>query len=386
MSSKVSRFYIKSPDERLEFVKRFASLTAEEALLYRRHGYFEPEFVNYLSENVFASHPLPLSIAVNFIINGRELLIPLAIEEPGVVAGISFAAKLCRSTGGFKAQADEPIMIGQILLTKIKNYQKAIQSIHSTKEDLVQRTIEHGKIEDLQPRLLNTERGKMLCVYVYVNVGNKCGAKTTANICEALSPKLAEITGGTVRLALHANLAIKRLARAEAVWKAHELEKYSHHGSGEEIVDGILDLCAFACVDPFRACTHNKGILNGIDALCVATGNDWRIIESGAHAYASLGGRYLPLTKYHKTIEGDLCGRIEIPIAMGVTGGVIHLHPYASTAMKIMGVTTSKEIAEIAASVGLAANFAALRALSTGELSKGDAKLSKIATGKTRKE
>lgn len=378
-SSAMSKFYTRTPDERLESIKKFSALTTEEISIYRKHGFFEPEFVDYLSENVFASHPLPLSVATNFIINNRETLVPMVIEEIGVVAGASVGAKLCRNSGGFKAYSYDPIMIGQILLTQVENCEENARLILDSKRELIEFAKSKGyRVLDLETRIFETFRGSMLCVYVHVNVGDRVGANTTRTVCESLAPKISSTIKGNVRLCLQSNLATQRLVNAKAIWRKKDLDKASKNISGKEIIENILDLSAYALSDPFRACTHNKGILNGIDALAVATCNDWRLIESGAHAYASLSGRYSPLTSYHKTLEGDLIGQIEVPIAMGIQGGAIDIHPFARNAIKMMGIKTAKELGEVAASIGLSCNFAALRAISTGELSSGDARLNEM--------
>lgn len=384
MKSKFSKLYFKTPDERLSIVRKFSGLSNAEVSLYRPNGVFEPEFVAKLSENVFASHPLPLSIVPNFIINNNEILIPYATEEMGVVAGASLAAKLCRNTGGFRAQASEQIFTGQIVLTNIKDMTVAVKKINSEKVGLLKKLKNENPVLikngggplSIETKAFKTRRGKMLSLYLKVNVVNSTGPNTVGTMCDYIFPLVEEITGGTCILSLHTNNSEERIATSSAVWSKKELhESTAFHG--EEIISRILDLAAFAEDDINRACTHNKGIMNGVDALAVATGNDWRLEESAAHAYAARTGKYKPLSRYEIDSEGNLVGSIELPIIMGTEGGVLR-HPFAFAAQKIMRIHTARELAEIGASVGLAQNFAALRALVTRSIRKGDRKLLRL--------
>jgi hydroxymethylglutaryl-CoA reductase len=379
-SSSIEGFYKKTLQERLSLLQSFASLSGEEMALLKKTGALDFETANRMIENVISTHPLPLGIATNFKINGRELLIPFAIEEPSVVAAASNAAKLCRDSGGFIAEADEPIMFGQIQLVKVPNPEAAVKKILENKKQL----LEMAKSKDstlvklgggpvgIDAKVLDTPRGKMVVVVLEVNVLDAMGANAVNTMCEFLAPKLEELTGGRVLLRIISNLATKRLARARAVWTKKTLEESAKGRiSGEEVVEGILDAWAFAYADAYRAATHNKGIMNGIDAVVVATGNDWRAAEAGAHAFASLSGKYLPLTKYSKDGDGNLVGEIELPLVVATFGGATKTHPLAQIALKILGVKTSRELACVLASVGLANNFAALRALSTEGIQAG---------------
>ena len=383
-TSSIEGFYKKSLEERLSLLQSFAGLSAEEMGLLKKSGALDMETANRMVENVFSTHPLPLGIATNFKINGREVLIPFAIEEPSVVAAASNAAKLCRDSGGFIAEADESIMFGQIQLVKVPNPEDAVKQILSKKKELLEQAKSRdstlvklgGGPVDLNAKILASPRGKMVIVVLDVNVLDAMGANAVNTMCESLAPQLEELTGGKARLRILSNLASKRLVRAKAVWLKKDLEE-SAKGEikGEEIVEGILDAWAFAYADPYRAATHNKGIMNGIDAVAVATGQDWRALEAGAHSYASLSGKYLPLTKFSKDKNGNLVGEIELPIAVGLVGGATKTHPLAQIALKILGVKTAKELACVMASVGLANNFAALRAMVTEGISKGHMKL-----------
>ena len=379
-SSSIEGFYKKSLDERLGAIKEFAGLSSEEIALLKKCGALDFETANRMIENVYSTHALPLGVATNFKINGRDFLIPFAIEEPSVVAAASNAAKLCRDSGGFAADADKSIMFGQIQLVGITDFDSAAKKIGSAKKELIAfaKTKDSMLIKlgggptDLYAKAIETPRGKMLVVYLEVNVLDAMGANAVNTMCEALAPKLEELSGGKARLRIISNLATKRLARSKTVWTKKALEE-STGGKikGEEIVEGVLDAWAFACGDPYRGATHNKGIMNGIDAVAIACGQDWRALEAGVHAYASITGKYLPLTKYSKDKNGDLVGEIELPIAVGIVGGATKTHPLAQIALKILGIKNAGELACVLASVGLAQNFAALRALSTEGIQRG---------------
>ncbi len=373
-SSEVSGFYKLSFEERARFLKEFASLSEEELALLKNTGALGKEFADRMIENVVGGFTLPLGIATNFRINGKDYLIPMVIEEPSVVAAASNAAKLARPGGGFTASADEPVMIGQIQLTKIKNMKEAQRAVLENKNELLELANSRdstliklgGGAKEIDARALETPRGAMLVVYLYVDVRDAMGANAVNTMAEMIAPRAEEITGGKARLRIISNLARKRLARASAVFKREVV--------GEDVVEGVLDAYEFAKADEYRCATHNKGIMNGIDALALATGNDWRALEAGAHAYACVGGKYQPLTSYEKNKSGDLLGKIELPIAVGTVGGATK-HPAARVALKILGVGSARELAGVMASVGLAQNFAALRALSTEGIQKGHMRL-----------
>lgn len=376
-SSAISGFYNLSMEERLRMVREFAGLSEEEAELLKRDCSLEPSVADKMIENVVGTLPMPLGIATNFLINGKDYLIPMAIEEPSVVAAASHAAKLARQGGGFQASATEQVMIGQIQLLNVKNFEEAEKKIIENEAELLAYANEQdatlvkfgGGAKKIEARELNSARGKMLVVHLLVDVRDAMGANAVNTMCEALAPKLEELTGGNALLRILSNLAIHRIARATAIWKKEVI--------GEESVEGVLDAFAFAESDVYRCATHNKGIMNGVDAVVLATGNDWRAVEAGAHAYASMKGRYSPLTKYEKNNDGDLVGSIELPMAIGLVGGATKTHPIARISVKILGVKTASELAQIIASVGLAQNFAALRALATEGIQKGHMRLHK---------
>lgn len=372
-TSRISGFYRMSPEERLKIVKEFSGLTDEEAEILRQTGALEMEQVDRMIENVIGTMPVPFGVATNFLINGKDYLIPMAIEEPSVVAAASNAAKMARAGGGFTTSSTEPIMIGQIQLVDVKDPFGAKMSILQHKQKIIEMCNEKdpiliklgGGVQDINVRVIDTMNGPMVITHLLVNTLDAMGANAVNTMAEAVAPYIEEITGGRVYLRIISNLAVFRLARAKAVWKKEEI-------GGEDVVDGIVEAYAFAAADPFRAATHNKGIMNGITAMVLATGNDTRAVEAGAHAYASYkGDHYGSLTAWEKNADGDLVGTIEIPLAVGLIGGATAVHPTAKAAVRILGVKTARELAEIMAAVGLAQNFGALRALATEGIQRG---------------
>jgi len=329
-------------------------------------------------ENVVGTYALPFGIGLNFMINGREVLVPMVIEEPSVVAGASFMAKLARAGGGFTATATAPEMIGQIQVLEIDDLAAARKSLLKEKSTLLAEADEvdpllkkfGGGARDLEVRIIPTSPiGPFLVVHLIYDVRDAMGANAVNTACEKLAPRIEAISGGRVHLKIISNLADRRLVHAACRVPLRELA--FENFSGEQVRNGVLEAWAFAAVDPYRAATHNKGILNGVDAVVIATGNDWRAIEAGAHAYAARNGRYTSLSTWGKDEEGNLTGELEMPMAVGIVGGATKVHPGAKTALKLMGVQTAGELAEIIASVGLAQNLAALRALATEGIQRG---------------
>jgi hydroxymethylglutaryl-CoA reductase len=376
-------FYKKPIEKRLEILKKLAGLTDDEIKILKSSA-IGMDTADGMIENAIGTCELPIGLGLNFLINGEDYIIPMCIEEPSVIAAASYAAKLARPSGGFKASSDEPIMIGQIQVMGFGNFKAAKSAILKNKEKLIAKANERdsvlvsfgGGAKDLEVREIDSELGKMLVVHLFVDVRDAMGANAVNTMCEGISPLLEEMTGGYVRLKIISNLADKRLARAKAIWKKEELQK-STKGmmKGMDVVDAILEAYHLALNDPYRCATHNKGIMNGIDAIVVATGNDFRAVEAGAHAFASISGKYKPLTKYYKNKNGDLVGEIELPIAVGTVGGATRTKPEARIALKILGVKSAKELSEVIAAVGLAQNFAALRALATEGIQKGHLRL-----------
>ncbi len=375
-TSQISGFYRLNVEERLKIVKDFANLSDDEVAQLKTRTPLGIETADRMIENVIGIMPIPLGIAVNFLINGKDYLIPMAIEEPSVVAAASNAARMARAKGGFQASSTQPIMISQIQVTGLGDPHHARNKVLMRKDDIVKLANEQdpllvslgGGAKDLDAKVIDTTRGKMLIVELHVDCRDAMGANVANTMAEAIAPHVEQITGGKALLRIVSNLATLRLARASAVFDARTI-------GGEEVVERILDAYAFAESDPYRCATHNKGIMNGITAIVLATGNDTRAIEAGAHAYAARTGRYTSLTKWEKNSDGNLVGSIEVPMALGLVGGATKSNPISKICIRILGVKSANELAEIAASVGLAQNFAALRALATEGIQKGHMKL-----------
>ncbi|MEM3578780.1 MAG: hydroxymethylglutaryl-CoA reductase, degradative [Candidatus Bathyarchaeia archaeon] len=371
-SSLFSGFYRLSPKERLAFVKEFADLTDEECALLQNTGGMPLDLADRMIENVVGAFPVPLGIAVNFLINGRDYLIPMAIEEPSVVAAASYAAKMARDGGGFHASSTPPIMIGQVQVVRVKDPYAARLRILQAKEEILKKANDQdpvlvsvgGGAKDLDAKVIHTVQGPMVIVELHVDCRDAMGANAVNTMCEAVAPLIERITGGRVYLRIISNLAVKRLARAWCVVPKEAV-------GGEEVVDGIVNAWAFAAADPYRAATHNKGIMNGIIAVVIATCNDHRAVEAGAHAYAARSGHYTTLSTWEKNENGDLIGSIELPMAVGLIGGAVRTHPIARICLKILGVKTASEFAEVLAAVGLAQNLGALRALAHEGIQRG---------------
>jgi len=371
-SSSISGFYKLSPKKRLALIKDFADLSDEEGALLQETCSLSLEAADRMIENVIGAFPLPLGIGVNFLINNRDYLIPMALEEPSVVAAASYAAKMVRTGGGFHTSSTAPVMIGQIQVVGIAAPGKAKQIVLEAKHEIIDKANAQdpvlasvgGGAKDLDAKVINTPVGSMLIVELHVDCRDAMGANAVNTMAEAVAPTIERITGGHVYLRIISNLATKRLAQAWCIVPKEAV-------GGEEVVDGIVNASAFATADPYRAATHNKGAMNGIIAVILATGNDHRAIEAGAHAYAALSGKYTALSTWEKTENGDLKGVIELPMAVGLIGGAVRTHPIARIAIKILGVKTANEFAEVLAAVGLAQNLAALRALAHEGIQRG---------------
>ena len=369
-TSKISGFYKLPVKKRIEIVKNFSDLSEEDTKLFS--SCLDIQTADRMIENVLGTYELPLGIAVNFLINGKEYLIPMVTEESSVVAAASNAAKIACINGGFKTECSEPLMIGQLQLLKVDDVVDAVQKILKHKKQLLSLANAQDKVlvnfgggaKDLEVRILDSPIGKMIVVHIIVDVRDAMGANAVNTMCEALAPMLEELTSGKIRLKILSNLADKRIVKAKAVFDKETM-------GGEKVVDAFLESYTLAIIDPYRAATHNKGIMNGIDSLIIATGNDFRAVEAGAHAYAARNGQYTSLTNYKKDKHGNLVGEIELPIAIGIVGGAGNIHPKAKLCKKILGIKTAKELSEIVAALGLAQNFAAVFALSTVGIQKG---------------
>jgi hydroxymethylglutaryl-CoA reductase len=371
-SSAISGFYKLTPKERLVKVKEFADLTDEECALLQSTGALPLDVADRMIENVVGAIPIPLGIGVNFQINGKDYLVPMAIEEPSVVAAASYAAKMVRDGGGFHTSSTPPIMIGQIQAVNIKDPYAARQRVLEAKAELLKKANDQdpvlnsvgGGAKDIEAKVIQTTQGVMLIAELHVDCRDAMGANAVNTMAEAIAPLIENLTGGHVYLRIISNLAVKRLARA---WCTVPKDSVG----GEEVVDGIVNASAFAAADPYRGATHNKGAMNGIIAVVLATGNDHRAIEAGAHAYAARDGAYTALSTWEKNANGDLVGSIELPMAVGLIGGAVRTHPTVKVVMKILNVKSANEFAEVLAAVGLAQNLGALRALAHEGIQRG---------------
>ncbi len=372
-SSRMPGFYNKILSERLQAIVEQSGLSQEEAAAFSTNG-LNPEGADHMIENVVGLYSLPIGIATNFRVNNKEVLIPMVIEEPSVVAGASLAARLAREGGGFTASSDEPVMIAQMQILDVANPHQARLALLAQKQRLLEFAATTDPVimklgggpREVEVRIL--EDGQVV-VHLLYDCRDAMGANTVNTAAEALKPMVEEITGGRVNLRILSNLADHRLARSTAVIPAGALAFDDFNG--EFVRDRIIEAYAFAAADPYRATTHNKGIMNGVDAVVIATGNDWRAIEAGAHAYAARSGKYTSLSQWGTDRAGNLIGTLEMPMAVGIVGGATKVHPSARAALKIMGIQSARELAEIIVSVGLAQNFAAIRALATEGIQRG---------------
>lgn len=374
-SSRFSKFYELDLEERLEEVKKFSDLSEEEADIIKKTGALELDNADNMIENTIGTQEIPLGIAVNFKINGKDFLIPMCIEESSVIAAASNAAKKARKTGGFKTESTSPKMIGQIQLTDLNDIEKAEKKIEREEETILKLANQEsslkergGGAEEIKTRTIETDSGEMLIVHLIIDTRDAMGANVVNTMVESISPTIEEITGGEVILRILSNLADKRIAKAKATFSKAEL-------GGEKIVDRIIKANQFAKADPYRCATHNKGIMNGIEAVALATGNDTRALEAGAHGFAAKNGSYQPLTSWKKDEEGNLKGMIEVPVPVGIIGGATETNPIAKICLKILDIDSSQELGEIMAAVGLAQNLAALRALASEGIQEGHMRL-----------
>lgn len=369
-SSRISGFYKLAPDERLKVIAEVTDLSGDD--VSQLSAGLGIEQADRMVENVIGTFQVPLGIATNFIIDGRELVIPMATEEPSVIAAASNGARMAREGGGFVTSSTGPVMRAQIQATGIADPFAARQDILANKDELTKMANDKdpmlvkygGGVKDIEVYVIDSRTGPMVVTHLIVDCRDAMGANAVNTMAEALAPRIEQITGGRVYLRIISNLADLRLARAKAVFKADEI-------GGPEVVEGIIQAAALAEVDPYRAATHNKGIMNGATAVVMATGNDTRAVEAGAHSFASKGSAYRSLTRYEKNREGDLVGSIEMPVAVGLVGGATRVHPVAKAAVKILGVKSADELSRIIATVGLAQNFAALRALASEGIQRG---------------
>ncbi|MBT2653254.1 hydroxymethylglutaryl-CoA reductase, degradative [Oceanobacillus sp. ISL-73] len=380
-SSRIPGFYNMSVDERRKLLKDNYDLTDEQMRNLSNNPSLSLDKANNMIENVVGTYELPLGMGLNFVINGKEYTVPMAIEEASVVASASHIAKIVRSAGGFEAKSRERLMIGQIQVVGCSDFKDAKQALLNQKDTLLSAANDAypsivkrgGGTRDLDVRILNEDANstysQMLVMHIYVDTCDAMGANMINTIVEAIAPIVEEITGGKVYLRILSNYADRSLASARCVIPPYLLTTGDF--TGEEVRDGVIHAYEFAASDPYRAVTHNKGIMNGIDPIVIATGNDWRAVEAGAHAYAAKDGQYGSMTTWSEDEAGNLVGEIELPMSVGIVGGATRVHPLAELSLSIMNIESAAELAEVIVSVGLAQNLGALKALATDGIQKG---------------
>ena len=383
-NSRIEGFYKLSVSERRELLGELAGLNQEQKNAWGESGELDEDAADRMIENVVGTYSLPIGVATNFVIDGSHYAIPFVLEEPSVVAAASNMAKRCLVKGGFKSENDDPVMIGQIQVVGCSDPELARKSILDEKENLISKCNDvdpilvkfGGGCKNIEVRIIETGSGPMVILHIHVDCRDAMGANAVNTMAEEIAPAVEEITGGTVILRIISNLAVLRLARVSAVFTPEEMsDKGGNSIQGSEVIEGVIQAYHFAEADPFRATTHNKGIMNAISAIALACGQDWRAIEAGAHSYASHDRRYGSLTQWSKDDEGNLIGSIEVPMAVGLVGGAVRVHPAAKANVALLGLDTADELAKVMAAAGLAQNLGALRALATVGIQAGHMKL-----------
>ena len=378
MNSKLPNFRKLTVSERLKEVAKIAGFSEQQQQLLENDGALSPDLANGMIENVIGKFELPFGVAANFQINGKDHLIPMVVEEPSVVAAASYMAKIVRENGGFKTSSTEPLMRAQVQILGLDSVEIAKQILLENKEQIIQLANSKDKFlislgggcKDIEVHLFeSTQVGPMAVMHLIVNVCDAMGANTVNTMAETVTPLVEKLTGGQVRLRILSNLADLRLVSAELTVRPDQLKQATL--SGEEVIDRMIEAYEFAAIDPYRAATHNKGIMNGIDPVIVATGNDWRAIEAGAHVYAVKNGHYTSLSTWKKDAQGNLVGRLELPMAVGLVGGATKTHPLAQLSIQMLNIKSANELGEVIAAVGLAQNMAAMRALATEGIQRG---------------
>ena len=383
-NSRLEGFYKLSVAERRALLAGIAGLTPEQVEAWGAAGELDEGAADRMIENVVGTYSLPIGVATNFVIDGAHYAIPFVLEEPSVVAAASNMAKRCLANGGFTSNNDDPIMIGQIQVVDCEDPVAAKDAIIASKNDLVASCNEvdpilikfGGGCKDINARVLETDSGPMVIIHILVDCRDAMGANAVNTMAETIAPTVEGLTGGTVILRIISNLAVHRLARVSAIFTPEEMsDSGKDPEQGSEVIGGVVQAYHFAKADPFRATTHNKGIMNAISAVAIACGQDWRAIESGAHSYAAHERTYGSLTEWSKDDNGNLVGSIELPMAVGLVGGAVRVHPAAQANVALLGVTTADELAKVIAASGLAQNLGALRALATVGIQAGHMKL-----------
>lgn len=380
-TSRISGFYKKTIEKRREMISDMHEFSeAEKNDLFSKET-LSVDTADKMIENVIGTYSLPLGLGLNFLVNNKEYKVPMAIEEASVIASASHIAKIVRDAGGFQAESGDRLMIGQIQVIGCEDFSAAKEAILNKKHDLIEEAnaafpsmvARGGGAEDLDVRIINEEEqskySKMLVVHIYINTCDAMGANMINTVVESLAPSVERITKGKVYLRILSNYADRSLARSKCIIPPHLLRTEGF--SGEEVRDGIVKAYEFAASDPYRAVTHNKGIMNGIDPVVIATGNDWRAVEAGAHAYAARDGQYRSMSKWSVDKEGNLVGELELPMSIGIVGGSIRVHPISKLALRILNIESAAELAQVIVSVGLAQNLGALKALVTDGIQKG---------------
>lgn len=383
-NSRLKGFYKLDVEQRREKIAELANLNQEQVTALATNGELDDSAADRMIENVIGTMSLPVGVATNFIIDGKHYVVPFCLEESSVVAAASNMAKRCHVNGGFSSNNDKPIMIAQIQLMDIDDHSNAIQQIEAKKDEIMALANSlpstmirlGGGCKDISTHSIETLSGPMLIVHIHVDCRDAMGANAVNTMAELLAPELEKITNGRSLLRILSNLATQRLARVSATFTPEEMSNTGDRGDGESIIQGVLEAHHFAMADPYRAATHNKGVMNGISAVAVACGQDWRAIEAGCHAYVSYNqGRYGSITHWEKDSQGNLVGTIETPMAVGIVGGASKVHPVARTNLQILGVDSAQELASVMAAAGLAQNLGALRALATSGIQKGHMRL-----------
>ncbi|QOL79752.1 hydroxymethylglutaryl-CoA reductase, degradative [Pseudooceanicola spongiae] len=378
VNSRIEGMRDMDPATRRRAIIDCANLAPSDDALLAGAGALPLEMANGMIENVIGTFELPMGVATNFTVNGRDYLIPMAVEEPSVVAAASYMARIARAGGGFTASSTLPIMRAQIQVVGLSDPYGARARLLSQRDTLIEMANSRdtvlvglgGGCKDIEIEVFATSPiGPMVVLHLMVDVRDAMGANTVNSMAEMLAPKVEQISGGKVRLRILSNLADRRLVTASVRIPAEALTTKTL--AGAEVAQGMVEACALALIDPYRAATHNKGIMNGIDPVVVATGNDWRAIEAGAHAYAARSGRYTSLTTWEIATDGALIGTLEMPMALGIVGGATRTHPAAQASLRLMQITSAQQLGEVTAAVGLAQNMAALRALSTEGIQRG---------------
>ncbi len=383
-NSRLKGFYKLSVSERRDMLASIAGLDSDMVDAWASNGELDEETADRMIENVIGTYSLPIGVATNFIIDGEHYLIPFVVEEASVVAAASNMAKRCQASGGFRSDNDEPVMIGQIQVVGCEDVEAAKASILSASEELIAACNDvdpilvkfGGGCRDIEARIIETGSGSMVIVHILVDCRDAMGANAVNTMAETIAPRIEELSSGTVILRIISNLAVHRLARVSATFTPEEMSDSGDDPKrGSDVIDGVIQAYHFAAADPFRATTHNKGIMNAISPVAIACGQDWRAIESGAHSYAAYGREYGSMTHWEKDGDGNLIGSIEIPMAVGLVGGAVRIHPGAQANVALLGLRTANDLAKVMAAAGLAQNLGALRALATVGIQAGHMKL-----------